>query len=155
MLDETAGDESYPSCTDEELRALDIPLTLRYGLTLGGAHRSTLFGDGSVAAALVAEESGVEPGGMAFLGEVVRRGGLARAVELPEPLVGEEAARVAHEWLVTARSVVKEDDTDAEETVARWLEAATAIMALRRAAAGPRDAYGTGGTVVGEAGSEG
>lgn len=118
--------------TDAELRTLDIPLLLRYGLTLGGAHRTALFGDGAVAAALAAEELEVLPRGMAFLGRVVRSGGLAHAVALPEPLPGEDAAALAREWLVTAHSVVADGDVDGDEAVARWLEAAAAIMELRR-----------------------
>ncbi len=121
--------------TDEELRALDIPLLLRYGLTLGGQHRTALFGDGAVAAALAAEDHHVYPRGMAYLGEVVRRGGIAAAAELPEPLPG-CAAGPAKEWLATAASVVKDDDVDGEETVARWLEAAATVMELRRGSRG-------------------
>lgn len=131
--DDRGQEQRRRRTTDAELRTLDIPLLLRYGLTLGGAHRTVLFGDGAVAAALAAEDLGVLPRGMAFLGRVVRSGGLARAVALPEPLPGEEAAQVAHEWLVAAHSVVEDGDVDGAETVARWLEAAAAIMELRRA----------------------
>ncbi|GAB2778764.1 hypothetical protein [Streptomyces daliensis] len=127
--------------TDEELRALDVPMTLRYGLTLGGAHRTALFGDGAVAAALQAEELGVLPRALSFLGEVVRRDGLRPAAELPEPLPG-EAAGPAREWLGTAVSVLEEGDLDGEESVARWLEAAAALLELRRSAA-PGTAKGT------------
>ena len=74
--------------TDEELRALDIPLLIRYGLTLGGAHRTALFGDGAVAAALAAEDHHVYPRGVAYLGEVVRRGGIAAAAELARAPAG-------------------------------------------------------------------
>ena len=139
MTEQTGGGDEPARTTDEELRALDIPLLLRYGLTLGAAHRTALFGDGAVAAALTAEELGVYPRGMAYLGEVVRRGGIAAAAALPEPLPG-EAAGPAREWLATAASVVKDDDVGSDETVARWLEAAAAVMELRR---GARD-QGTG-----------
>jgi hypothetical protein len=121
--------------TDDELRALDIPLLLRYGLTLGGSHRTALFGDGAVAAALSAEDHHVYPRGMAYLGEVVRRGGIAAAAELPEPLPG-CAAEPAKEWLATAASVVEDGDVDSDETMARWLEAAATVMELRRGSRG-------------------
>ncbi|TVL88184.1 hypothetical protein [Streptomyces sp. SAJ15] len=117
-----------PPMTDEELRALDIPLMLRYGLTLGGAHRVALFGDGAVAAALVVEGLGVWPRALNFLAEIVRRGGLPRAAELPEPLPG-EAAAIAQEWLTTASAVAR--GPEADESVARWLEAAAVILAVR------------------------
>ncbi|MFI7242786.1 hypothetical protein [Streptomyces qinglanensis] len=131
--------------TDAELRALDIPLLLRYGLTLGGAHRTALFGDGAVAAALTVEELGVLPRAVAFLAEVVRRDGLRAAVGLPEPLPGPEAARTAEEWLTTASSVVKETDLENEEQVARWFEAVAAVLALRHSGAGSHSAPAPGG----------
>ncbi|MBO8185651.1 hypothetical protein [Streptomyces spirodelae] len=123
---------SQERTTDAELRALDIPLLLRYGLTLGGPHRTALFGDGAVAAALTAEELGVLPRALAFLAEVVRRDGLRAAVGLPEPLPGAEAARTAKEWLATASSVLEPTDLDAEEQFARWLDSAATILALRQ-----------------------
>ncbi|MBO8198459.1 hypothetical protein JW613_09085 [Streptomyces smyrnaeus] len=123
--------------TDAELSSLDVPLLLRYGLTLGGAHRTALFGDGAVAAALIAEELGVLPRAVAFLAEVVRRDGLRAAVELPEPLPGREAARTASEWLTTASSVLGEADLENEEQLARWFEAVATIMALRHTHATP------------------
>lgn len=136
VTDETGG--AGRRTTDEELRALDIPLLLRYGLTLEGAHRTALFGDGAVAAALVAEDHHVYPRGVAYLGEVVRRGGVRSAAKLPEPLPG-CAAGPAKEWLATAASVVEDGDVDADETVARWLEATAAVMELRRGSRGHED----------------
>ncbi|MCF6524036.1 hypothetical protein [Streptomyces sp. JJ36] len=117
---------------DEELRTLDVPLMLRYGLTLGGPHRAALFGDGAVAAALQAEALGVLPRSVSYLGEVVRRGGTRHAAGLPEPLPEAEPSVLADEWLTAAAAVVTPADVDADETLARWLEAVAAVMALRR-----------------------
>lgn len=127
---------THQNMTDEELLALDVPLMIRYGLMFGGAHRIALFGDGAIAAALGAERLGVLPRSVAYLGEVVRRGGTRMASELPEPLPGVEAGALARDWLGAAVSVVKGVAED--ETVARWLEAVAAVLELRVRARGDR-----------------
>ncbi|MFE1781811.1 WXG100 family type VII secretion target [Streptomyces sp. NPDC059506] len=99
---------------------------IRYGLSLGGAHRTALFGDGAVAA----DRMGVRPRSVAFLAEVVRSGGAAYAAALPEPLPGGAPSRPAGEWLDAASSVVR--DVDGDETAARWLEAVAEILDMRR-----------------------
>ncbi|WP_259370582.1 WXG100 family type VII secretion target [Streptomyces sp. SCUT-3] len=90
---------------------------IRYGLSLGGAHRTALFGDGAVAGAVAADRLGVQPRSVAFLAEVVRSGGAAYAAALPEPLPGGAPSRLAGEWLDAASSVVR--DVDGDETAAR------------------------------------
>ncbi|MFI9723811.1 hypothetical protein ACIHFE_29835 [Streptomyces sp. NPDC052396] len=127
---------THQNLTDAELIALDVPLMIRYGLRLGAVHRTALFGDGAVAAALMAEREQVLPRSLSYLGEVVRRAGLRAASGLPEPLPGIEAAAIAREWLVTAASVAKGIDDD--ETMARWLEAVAIVLALRARSSGPR-----------------
>jgi hypothetical protein len=120
---------THQNMTDEELLALDVPLMIRYGLMFGGAHRTALFGDGAIAAALGAERLGVQPRSVAYLAEVVRRGGTRMASELPEPLPGAEAGALAREWLGTAAPTAK--GVAGDETVARWLEAVSAVLELR------------------------
>ncbi|MBW1598347.1 hypothetical protein [Streptomyces sp. JJ38] len=124
--------------TDEELRGLDVDLMLRYGLTRQGAPRGVLFGDGVVAAALRAEELDVLPRSLAYLAEVVRRGGIRYAAELAEPLPGPERTGLAGEWLATASSVTGAEDVKAAETLARWLEAVAAVLAMRCNVVGPK-----------------
>lgn len=132
-----------PSRTDAELALLDVPLLIRYGLGPGGAHRRALFGDGAVAAAIHADGLGTQPRSLAFLAQVVRRGGVRAAADLPEPLPGEEPSQMAGEWLDSAASVVK--GIDGEEQLARWLEAVAAVLELRiRDRAGDRDRSGNG-----------
>ncbi|MDI6411835.1 hypothetical protein QLX52_23810 [Streptomyces albus] len=118
--------------TDAELRTYDVSLLLRYGLTPDGAHRTALFGDGAVAAALAVEEAGVLPRALTYLAEVVRRDGLRRAALLPEPLPGRAATALAGEWLTAASSVLGPTDLEGEERVARWLETVATLLALRR-----------------------
>ncbi|MFF2045294.1 hypothetical protein ACFVVX_33255 [Kitasatospora sp. NPDC058170] len=114
--------------SDSRLAALDIEILLRFGLPSKGAHRSTLFGDGAVAAAITADRLGVLPRALVFLGEVVRAGGTRYAAALPEPLPG-PAAPVARRWLEAAAMVVQ--DPAGDLLVARWLDAAAAVLALR------------------------
>ncbi|MFE3875464.1 hypothetical protein ACFXPX_13810 [Kitasatospora sp. NPDC059146] len=114
--------------SDSLLAELDVEILLRFGLPTPGPHRSTLFGDGAVAAAITADRLGVLPRALVFLGEVVRSGGTRFAAELPEPLPG-PAAAAARDWLQAAAMVVQ--DPTGDQLVARWLDAVAAVLALR------------------------
>ncbi|CAN3977400.1 hypothetical protein KPATCC21470_8706 [Kitasatospora purpeofusca] len=114
--------------SDSRLAELDVEILLRFGLPNPGPHRSTLFGDGAVAAAITADRLGVVPRALTFLGEVVRAGGTRFAAALPEPLPG-PAAAAARGWLEAASTVVQGPQGD--QLVARWLDAVAAILALR------------------------
>ncbi|MCZ1011234.1 hypothetical protein O1L68_36195 [Streptomyces lydicus] len=72
-----------PGKTDDELATLDVTALLRYGIGFGGSHRTALFGDGAVGAAVVLDRQGVLPRAVAFLAEVVRSGGTGYAAALP------------------------------------------------------------------------
>lgn len=115
--------------TDDELAALDITVLLRFGLPTEGAMRTSLFGDGAIGAAVTLDRLGVVPRAVAFLARIVRSGGLSYAADLEAPFPVEEASRTVREWLAAAQTVAR-DVTD-EDTVARWLEAVAAIMAMR------------------------
>ncbi|MEU9110352.1 hypothetical protein AB0D04_00825 [Streptomyces sp. NPDC048483] len=118
-----------PARTDDELAQLDVPALLRYGLGFGGHHRTTLFGDGAVGAAVVLDRLGVPPRSVAFLAKVTRSGGVPYAAELPEPVPGDAAGPLVRTWLGSAASVVH--TVEGDEVVARWLESVAAIIALR------------------------
>lgn len=119
----------HPARTDEDLARSDLPAMLRYGLSFPGAHRTALFGDGAVGAAVLLDRGGVQPRAVAFLAKVVRAGGVRYAAGLPEPVPGEDAAAV-RSWLESAADVAV--GADGDETAARWLEAVAEILALRR-----------------------
>lgn len=55
-------------------RAHVTPAMLRYGLSFTGPHRTALFGDGAVGAAVLLDRLGVQPRAVAFLAKVVRGG---------------------------------------------------------------------------------
>ncbi|MFE7532146.1 hypothetical protein ACFU7Y_41585 [Kitasatospora sp. NPDC057542] len=114
--------------SDSQLAELDVEILLRFGLPAPGPHRSALFGDGAVAAAITVDRLGVMPRALVFLGEVVRSGGTRFAAALPEPLPG-PAAAVARGWLQTAAMVVQ--DPTGDQLVARWFDAVAAVLALR------------------------
>ncbi|MGW4895476.1 hypothetical protein ACWEQL_24895 [Kitasatospora sp. NPDC004240] len=120
---------------EEEMRALDVPTMLRYGLAFPGPYRSGLFGDGAVAAALAAADLGVLPRSLTFLAGVVRAGGARYAAELAEPLPGGAASRLARDWLTAAATTAT--TTEADQLLARWLEAVAEILGMRRAARPP------------------
>lgn len=118
-----------PGKTDDELATLDVTALLRYGIGFGGTHRTALFGDGAVGAAVVLDRQGVLPRAVAFLAGVVRSGGTGYAAALPEPVSGDAAAQLVRGWLQSAASVVHAVEGD--QDVARWLESVAALMALR------------------------
>ncbi|PBC80925.1 hypothetical protein SAMN05216511_6444 [Streptomyces sp. KS_16] len=118
-----------PGKTDDELATLDITALLRYGIGFGGSHRTALFGDGAVGAAVVLDRQGVLPRAVAFLAEIVRSGGTGYAAALPEPVPGDAAAQLVCGWLQSAASVVR--TVEGDQDVARWLESVAALMALR------------------------
>ncbi|MFH8385466.1 hypothetical protein ACH4E7_31790 [Kitasatospora sp. NPDC018058] len=123
-------DDRFRPKTDDELRQLDVPAMLRYGLAFAGPHRAALFGEGAIAAALAAERLGVVPRSLAFLAEVVRSGGARYAADLPEPLPGPEPASLARDWLTSAATTVT--TVDGDQLLARWLDAVAEILGLRR-----------------------
>ncbi|MGW2730120.1 hypothetical protein [Streptomyces sp. NPDC001494] len=120
-----------PDRTDDELARLDITVLLRYGLTAeAGARRTALFGDGAAAAAVVLDRLGTEPRSVAFLADTVRAGGLARAVELPEPLPRRAAADLVREWLRAGAELM--GGIAADDTAATWLRAVATVIELRQ-----------------------
>ncbi|MGW1176505.1 hypothetical protein ACWD4P_22665 [Kitasatospora sp. NPDC002543] len=123
-------DDRFRPRGDDELRQLDVPAMLRYGLAFAGPHRSALFGEGAIAAALAADRLGVLPRSIAFLAEVVRGGGARYAADLAEPLPGPEPARLARDWLGSAATTVT--TVDGDQLLARWLDAVAEILGLRR-----------------------
>ena len=114
---------------DADLMRVDVADALRDGLgTTGAAHRH-LFGDAAIAAALAAERLDVHPRALAFLAEIVRRGGIPYAADLDESLPTPEQAALARGWLDAVR-----DLTAADQACARWLEAVATILDVRRRA---------------------
>jgi hypothetical protein len=120
---------AHPARTDDELAALDPATMLRYGMSFAGAHRTALFGDGAVCAAVRLDRLGVQPRAVAFVAKVVRSGGVRYAADLSEPVPGEEAAAQLRAWLESAAAVAT--GVEADEICARWLEAVAEILTLR------------------------
>jgi hypothetical protein len=118
-----------PAAGEDELAAVDLGTLLRSGLTgeVAAARRS-LFGEGAVGAAIRSDRAGVQPRSLSYLAEIVRRGGVAFAAGLSDPLPAPEQAELAREWLAAVAG------TGQDELFARWLDAVAAIVAARRAA---------------------
>lgn len=140
--------------TDAELAGLDVAAAIGRGIPADGQARQVMFTDAAIAAAIEAEELGVGPYPVAILARVVRAGGVAEALRLPEPLIGAEPTALARRWLEAALA----DNTEAalaagdkaEAAVAagdkadlvfsRWLEMVATLVAVRQSA---RPAAGT------------
>lgn len=140
--------------TDAELAGLDVVAAIGRGIPADGQARQVMFTDAAIAAAIEAEELGVGPYPVAILARVVRAGGVAEALRLPEPLIGAEPTALARRWLEAALA----DNTQAalaaadkaEAAVAagdkadlvfsRWLEMVATLLAVRQSA---RPAAGT------------
>jgi len=115
-----------PVVSDDELAAVDLGVLLPSGLAGEAAEaRRRLFAEGAVGAAIRAGRAGVQPRSLSFLAEIVRRGGLAFAAGLSEPLPTPEQAELAREWLTAAAGAAQDD------LFARWLDAVAAIVAAR------------------------
>ncbi|WP_338676572.1 hypothetical protein V1460_29085 [Streptomyces sp. SCSIO 30461] len=125
----SAPQASPPGRTDDELARSDIPTMLRYGISFAGRHRTALFGDGAVGAAVLLDRLGVQPRAVAFLAKVVRGGGVRYAAELREPVPGDEAVSVVRAWLEAAATAG--NGIDGGEMAARWLEAVAELLGLR------------------------
>jgi hypothetical protein len=114
--------------TDDQLVSTDIGAMLVEGLPLPAA-ATGLFGDVAVAAAIRADRLGVQPRSLTFLAEIVRRGGVGYATDLPEPLPTAEQTALVREWLSAA---VRVDGSDL--AIARWLDAVAAVLGVRKGA---------------------
>ena len=114
---------------EDELAAVDLGALLRSALTGEVAdERRQLFAEGAVGAAIRADRADVQPRSLSYLAEIVRRGGLAFAAGLSEPLPTPEQAELARDWMAAAAGTAHDD------LFARWLDAVAAIVAARRAA---------------------
>ena len=136
--------------TDAELAGLDVVAAIGRGMPADGQARQVMFTDAAIAAAIEAEELGVGPYPVAILARVVRAGGVAEALRLPEPLIGAEPTALARRWLEAA--LAEADNTEAalaaadkaEAAVAagdkadlvfsRWLEMVATLVAVRQSA---------------------
>jgi hypothetical protein len=116
--------------TDAELAGLDVAAAIGRGITADGQARQVMFTDAAIAASLMAEEIGVGPYPVAILARVVRAGGVAEALRLPEPLIGAEPTALARRWLGAA--VAAGDKADL--VFSRWLEMVATLLAVRRSA---------------------
>ena len=77
--------------------------------------------DALVPAALQADRLGVQPRSLAFLAEIVRRGGTTYAAALPEPLPIPAQTALVRPWLIIE-----------EERLSRWLNGVAALIEARR-----------------------
>jgi hypothetical protein len=134
--------------TDAELAGLDVVAAIGRGIPADGEARQVMFTDAAIAAAIEAEELGVGPYAVAILARVVRAGGVAEALRLPEPLIGAEPTALARRWLEAALAACGKTEAaraagggaEADLVFARWLEMVATLLAVRRPA---RSAAGT------------
>jgi hypothetical protein len=134
--------------TDAELAGLDVVAAIGRGIPADGEARQVMFTDAAIAAAIEAEELGVGPYPVAILARVVRAGGVAEALRLPEPLIGAEPTALARRWLEAALAACGKTEAaraagggaEADLVFTRWLEMVATLLAVRRPA---RSAAGT------------
>jgi hypothetical protein len=117
---------------DSDLRSLDVPAAITRGLLMAGVPRRLLFTDAAIAASWQAQDLGVGPYPVDFLGCCVRAGGVRAALDLPEPLIGAAQTALAREWLSAALAAGESVERDV--LVANWLGTVSALLAVRRRA---------------------
>ena len=100
--------------TDDEAITFDVAALLAAGR----------YTEALVPAALQADRLDVIPRSLTFLAEIVRRGGVAYAAGLAEPLPTPEQTSLVRPWL--------EQPHPDEERLARWLDGVAAIIEARR-----------------------
>lgn len=117
---------------DAEVHDLDVSTALARGLRFAGGPRRALFTEGAIAAALTVRGLGLGGFPVAFLARIVRTGGLAAALRLPEPLIGPEPTELAREWMhaaaATADGLEPSARLDQERLFATWLDAVAALV---------------------------
>jgi hypothetical protein len=123
---------------DAEFACLDVAAAIGRGIAAPGQARQAMLADAAIGAAIMAEEAGVGPYPVAILARVVRAGGIAEALRLPEPLIGAGPTALARRWLEAA--LAAGDEADADLVFSRWLEMVATLLAVRRSA---RSAAGT------------
>ncbi|MGO4649260.1 hypothetical protein AB4305_30620 [Nocardia sp. 2YAB30] len=116
---------------DEELRGIDVEAAIAAGMVEPDEARTALFGAAAVAAALHAEELEVGPYPLEFLAGCVRALGLDGALELREPLIGEQPTELVRGWMSAARPP-RSPDALRDQLFARWLDAVAVVLAARR-----------------------
>ena len=124
--------------SDAELAGLDVVAAIGRGIAADGQARQAMFTDAAIAASIEAEELGVGPYPVAILARVVRAGGVAEALRLPEPLIGAEPTALARRWLEAALAAAGTTETDL--VFSRWLEMVATLLAVRRSARSARSA---------------
>jgi len=107
--------------TDEELLAVDVAEVIATSMRTADPARHLLIG-AAVPAALQAARVGAQSRSVAFLAEVVRRGGIGYAARLSAPLPTPEQSALVRTWLVAAQ---------ADDAVAGWLDAVASIIEAR------------------------
>jgi len=108
--------------TDDDLLTVDVAEVVAAALRTADPARQLLIG-AAVPAAVQAARAGGQPASVRFLAEVVRRGGIAFAAGLPEPMPTPEQSEVVRPWLAVAHG----DD----QLFAGWLDAVAAIIEAR------------------------
>lgn len=116
---------------DTELAAgYDVEAALTRGLLLEGTPRRVMFGEAAIVACYQADGLGTGPHPLTVLARIVRAGGFAAALDLPEPVMGREAAELVRGWLRAAAA--SGADFEREVLFSRWLEAVALFIGLRR-----------------------
>jgi hypothetical protein len=121
-----------PMVTDAELAGLDVAAAIGRGIAAAGPARQVMFTDAAIAAAIEAGALGIGPYPVGILARVVRAGGVAAALRLPEPLIGAEPTAMARRWLEAA--LAPAGDPEADLVFSRWLEMVATLLAVREPA---------------------
>ena len=128
--------------TEADLLALDLETLIVSGLPVPSSRAAArLFAEGAVAAAVRADQLDVQPRSLTLLSEIVRRGGVAVAADLPEPLPRPDQSELVRPWFAAALRAGS--DVETANRWARWLDAVAAIVTVRRDAT-PRTGRGAG-----------
>jgi hypothetical protein len=116
--------------TEQDLAVADIPAVLA---DIGAGQRAS--SEGAVAAAIALAGVGAFPRSLTFLAAVIRSGGLAYTLGVPELMPAPEQAAMVRTWLEAAGTDTPQPAAR-DDAVARWLDAVAVTLLVRRAASG-------------------
>jgi hypothetical protein len=114
----------------ELMSGYDVEAAITRGLLIDGVPRHVFFSEAAIAASYQAEALLIGPYPLGFLAQYVRAGGFTAALDLPEPVIGQEAGELVRGWVRAAAATGA--GVQREVLFARWLASVALLITMRR-----------------------
>ncbi|MFD8706412.1 hypothetical protein ACFV1W_28040 [Kitasatospora sp. NPDC059648] len=114
----------------ELMTGYEVEAAITRGLLIDGVPRRVLFSEAVIAASYQAEALSIGPYPLSLLARYLRAGGFTAALDLPEPVIGPDAAELVRGWLRAAAATGA--NLQREVLFARWLASVALLITMRR-----------------------